>query len=59
MPVFITAGFFESYVTRHTGMPLALSLSILIGSLAFIICYFIIYPTYVAKKYALDKIEIS
>ncbi len=59
IPVFITAGFFESYVTRHTGMPLALSLSILIGSLAFIIGYFIIYPVFVARKYALDKIDIN
>lgn len=59
IPVFITAGFFESYITRHTGMPVALSLSILIGSLAFIIGYFIIYPAIVAKKYALDKIDIN
>lgn len=44
MPVFITAAFFESFVTRHTEMPLIVSLLILLGSLAFIIWYFIIYP---------------
>lgn len=44
LPVFLTAAFFEGYVTRHTGMPLWMSLSILGGSLAFVIFYFVIYP---------------
>ena len=30
--MFIVAAFFESFVTRYTGMPLAVSLSILAGS---------------------------
>ncbi|MBC7588173.1 MAG: stage II sporulation protein M [Chitinophagaceae bacterium] len=50
VPLFITAAFFESFVTRHTEMPLALSLSILIGSLAFIIWYFILYPIRLHNK---------
>lgn len=44
IPVFITAGFLESFVTRHTEMPAALSLTIILGSLCFVIWYFVIYP---------------
>ena len=44
LPVFLVAAFFEGFVTRHTGMPLWLSIFILAGSLAFIILYFVIYP---------------
>lgn len=44
MPMFLVAAFFEGFVTRHTEMPLVASLSILVGSLAFIAWYFIIYP---------------
>lgn len=44
IPVFITAAFLEGFVTRHTGMPLWLSCSILAGSLLFVIWYVIVYP---------------
>lgn len=44
IPFFLMAAFFEGFVTRHTEMPLALSLSILLLSAAVIIWYFIIYP---------------
>ncbi|MEX2477847.1 MAG: stage II sporulation protein M [Gracilimonas sp.] len=44
VPVFIAAGFLESFVTRYTGMPLWLSLLIILGSLAFILYYFVILP---------------
>jgi uncharacterized membrane protein SpoIIM required for sporulation len=44
VPIFITAGFLEGFVTRYTHMPIALSLSIILSSLLFIIWYFIIYP---------------
>ena len=44
IPLFITAAFFEGFVTRHTEMPMAVSLAILIGSLLFIVWYFILYP---------------
>ena len=50
IPLFLTAAFFESFVTRHTTMPLWISLSILIGSIAFIIWYFIIYPIQLHKR---------
>jgi uncharacterized membrane protein SpoIIM required for sporulation len=50
VPVFLTAAFLESFITRYTEMPLWLSLSILSGSLIFIVWYFIIYPIRLHKK---------
>jgi hypothetical protein len=50
IPLFLTAAFFESFVTRYTEMPLGLSLFILTGSLSFIIWYFIIYPIKLHKR---------
>ncbi len=44
VPVFLVAAFFEGYITRYANMPLWLSISILSGSLLFIVWYFIIYP---------------
>lgn len=43
VPVFVTAGFLESFVTRLT-LPVWGSLSIIIVSAIFIIWYFVIYP---------------
>jgi uncharacterized membrane protein SpoIIM required for sporulation len=54
VPVFITAGFLESFVTRHTGMPVFLSLTIILGSLAFVVWYFLIYPN---KLYKTIEVE--
>jgi uncharacterized membrane protein SpoIIM required for sporulation len=48
IPVFICAGFLESFVTRYSQMPRWLSLSIIISSFLFITWYFIVYP--IAKK---------
>ena len=50
VPVFIVAAFFEGFVTRHTGMPLWLSLTILLSSAGFITWYFVIYPVRVSRK---------
>lgn len=44
MPIFIMAGFIESFITRYSNMPLVLKILIIALSLAFIIFYFIIYP---------------
>ena len=44
MPLFIIAGFLESFVTRLTHMPDILKALIILSSLAFIIYYVIIYP---------------
>lgn len=56
VPVFIVAAFLEGFVTRHTGMPIYLSISILTLSLAFILGYFVIYPIRLSRKgYKLDE----
>jgi uncharacterized membrane protein SpoIIM required for sporulation len=51
IPVFVIAAIFESYVTRHTEMPLWLSMTILLSSLGFILFYFVAYPARVFKNY--------
>jgi uncharacterized membrane protein SpoIIM required for sporulation len=50
IPIFIVAAFFESFVTRHTEMPLGLSLLILLSSAAFMIWYVFIYPIKIQRK---------
>ncbi|MES2064155.1 MAG: stage II sporulation protein M [Bacteroidota bacterium] len=50
VPIFIIAAFFESFVTRHTEMPVWLSSAILIGSLVFLVWYVVIYPNRIYKK---------
>ncbi|GAB3818017.1 hypothetical protein GCM10028895_14750 [Pontibacter rugosus] len=57
VPIFITAGFLEGFVTRHTQMPLALSLFIILLSAAFILYYFILYPRLLHKQDATAKQE--
>jgi hypothetical protein len=48
----MVAAFLESFVTRHTEMPVALSLSIIGGSAAFIVWYFGIYPWQLHRRAA-------
>lgn len=50
VPVLLIAAFFESYVTRHTEMPLVLSLLVLGASLALMLGYFVIYPFFVFRR---------
>lgn len=50
IPVFIVAAFFEGFVTRHTGMPVVINFGILGGSMAFVIFYYIYYPTVVNRR---------
>ncbi|GAA3983412.1 stage II sporulation protein M [Pedobacter ginsengiterrae] len=50
VPIFIIAAFFESFITRHTEMPMWLSSFILLTSAAFIIWYVFIYPVKIYKK---------
>ena len=52
IPVIITAAFLESFVTRHTEMPIALSLFIILSSLTFIVWYFYLYPKQLMKRNA-------
>ena len=46
IPVFITAGFIESYLTRHTEYPTSIRLSIILISLICVIFYYIIIPQF-------------
>jgi uncharacterized membrane protein SpoIIM required for sporulation len=53
VPFILIAALFESFVTRHTGMPLALKLLIISGTLIFMVWYFIVYPV-ILNKTAVD-----
>jgi uncharacterized membrane protein SpoIIM required for sporulation len=50
VPIFTVAAFLEGFVTRYSGMPVWLSLFILLGSLSFIIWYFVVYPIRLEKR---------
>jgi uncharacterized membrane protein SpoIIM required for sporulation len=50
IPVFTVAAFFEGFVTRHTDMPLVISISILLASLSFVVFYYIYYPAVVMRR---------
>jgi uncharacterized membrane protein SpoIIM required for sporulation len=50
IPVFLTAGFIESYLTRHTEYPASLRLGIIIFSLLSVIFYYIILPLKTANN---------
>ena len=50
VPIFILAGFLESFVTRHTEMPLAASIAIIGGSATFIGWYFGWYPWQLRRR---------
>ncbi|MFI5123735.1 MAG: stage II sporulation protein M [Chitinophagales bacterium] len=56
VPFFILAAFLEGFVTRYSGMPVWLSLFILIGSLVFIIWYFIFYPVRANRKFSIPEL---
>jgi len=49
LPVIVVAAIFESFVTRHTEMPVWLSIFILVASLSFIIWYIILYPIHLSR----------
>ena len=50
VPIFITAGFLEGFVTRKTEMPDIFKWLIILTSAAFIVGYFIVYPIWLNKK---------
>lgn len=52
LPFFVIAGFLEGYVTRYTGMPDWLAITIILFSLLSIIYYYVILPHQLNKKYA-------
>lgn len=49
VPIFVMAGFLESFVTRLT-LPPVVSAGIILVSAGFIIWYFILYPIYLSKN---------
>jgi len=51
VPFFIFAGFLEGFVTRHTFMPVWISSSIILISLAVVFTYFIWIPYRLSNKY--------
>lgn len=66
IPFFIVAAFLESYITRlmsntyqkgNSGMPVWMSISILVASLSLIVWYFIILPIRLSKKGTFIKNE--
>ena len=59
IPIFLTAAFFEGFVTRHTEMPVWLSVTILVSSLSFIIWYVVFYPAYLNRKINNHKPHIN
>jgi uncharacterized membrane protein SpoIIM required for sporulation len=50
VPLFVIAGFLESFVTRYTKMPVALSVGIILTSLLFVIGYVVIYPSILSRR---------
>jgi uncharacterized membrane protein SpoIIM required for sporulation len=50
VPVFVVAALLEGFVTRYSGMPVWLSLFILVSSAGFIIWYFILYPIRLSRR---------
>lgn len=55
IPFFVVAGFLEGFVTRHTEMPDWLAIIIILGSLALILFYYVIYPYQLHKRYQPDE----
>lgn len=53
IPIFIMAGFIESFITRHTELPDILRLGLILISLAFIIFYYIYLPN--KKRHGITK----
>ncbi len=50
VPIFIIAGFLESFVTRYYNVSPWFGGTIIIISLAFVIGYFVVYPIYLERK---------
>ncbi len=57
VPIFIIAGFLESFVTRLTEAPTFVKVLIILSSGAFIIYYFIIYPIRLDKQTVVDPVN--
>lgn len=51
IPLFITAGFIEGFVTRYAFMPGVIKYAILFISAAIIIGYYVVYPIYLKRQH--------
>jgi len=59
IPIFIMAGFLESFVTRHYAvMPSWSKWAIILVSFTLIILYYVVYPFIVARRYP-ERIEVK
>jgi len=52
VPIFITAGFLEGFVTRHADIAPVLAGAIILCSIIFVLFYFVYYPYYLHKTYS-------
>jgi uncharacterized membrane protein SpoIIM required for sporulation len=59
LPLFLTAGILESYVTRQTELPNAVKAGIIIASLLLVLIMWVIYPIYYHYKKRLTGIDYS
>ncbi len=59
VPLFIVAGFLESYVTRLTEMPVWLKGTIILGSGLLVVFYFILYPRLCQRQAAHTSLKQS
>lgn len=60
MPFTFSAGVLEGFVTRYAlDMPLAINLFIILGTLAVISFYYLIYPFWVHRKYTKAQLTIN
>jgi len=57
LPVFIVAAFFEGFITRYYKMHWVFSSLILLCSAAFIVWYFVVYPSQLQKKLSFQLTE--
>ena len=55
LPLFVIAGFLESFVTRLTDLPSFVKLLIILISLAYILGMYVIYPWWYSKYVLVDK----
>jgi len=56
VPFFLVAAFLEGFITRHTEMPLWLSISILASSVILIAWYFVIYPKQLKSRIEVENL---
>ncbi|MCH7975398.1 MAG: stage II sporulation protein M [Bacteroidetes bacterium] len=59
IPIFITAALLEGFVTRYTEMPVVLSVLIILGSLAFILWYFVWLPRAIHLRDAVPTSSVT